>query len=87
MNKVMNPVSKNKRTSLNNELSTSYEMTTVIKGVCVVKHFNDKPLYKQSAEKILIYTNERKDTDIVFRQPPKEKPVFKEGVVLNVFKK
>ena len=52
-----------------------------------MKKFNEEPLYKSSAGQILVYTHERKDTDIRFRQPPKETPVFKEEVILNVFKK
>lgn len=60
---------------------------SVIRGVRIVKCYNEKPLYKPSAAKILVYSEEKKKTDIKFKQPPKEDPIFKEEVIRNVFKK
>lgn len=87
MIRSVKPTLKGIRTSLNNKPLSSYKIVTVAKGVYILRDFNDAPLYKPSAGKILVYTREKKDTDIVFKHPPIEKPVFKEGVVYNVFKK
>ena len=75
--------------TLNNTL-TDCDSMSVIRGVCIVKCYNEKPLYKSSVGKILVYPKdpkEKKKTDIEFKQPPKEEPIFKEEVIRNVFKK
>ena len=89
MPKVMDVMLENTHVSRKNKSLSPFKEAIVAKGVCVVRKFDEKPLYKPSAGKILIFDNERKEDDIVFRRPPKEQPAFKseEGVVRNVFKK
>ena len=79
---------KNTHVSRKNKSPSHFKKAIVAKGVYVVRRFDEKPLYKPSAGKILIFDNERKEGDIVFRRPPKEEPVFtSEGVIRSVFKK
>lgn len=89
MTKVRSYTQRNGQASFGKSALYRSKMPPTTRGVYVVKEFKEEPLYKQSAGKILVYGSEKKDTDIVFRRPPKEQPAFKseEGVVRNVFKK
>lgn len=89
MTKVRNRTQKNGQASFGRGVLYKSVMSPNTRGVYIVREFKEEPLYKQSAGRILVYGSEKKDTDIVFRRPPKEQPAFKseEGVVRNVFKK
>lgn len=89
MTKITNPVQKNKRVSFGGNSVHRRVIPPNTRGVyIIVREFMDEPLYKPSAGKILTYEGKKKDTDIVFRRPPTEKPVFtSKEVICNVFKK
>lgn len=89
MTKVRSQTQRNRQVSSIKGTLCKSMMPPSTGGICVVREFKEKPLYKPSAGKILTYGSQKKGSDIVFRRPPNEQPVFKseEGVVRNVFKK
>lgn len=45
----------------------------------------DTPLYKSSANKILVFDSDGKTGGIVFKRLPDEQPIFTERMIKNVF--
>ena len=45
----------------------------------------DTPLYKSSANKILVFDSDGKAGSIIFKRLPDEQPIFTERMIKNVF--
>lgn len=51
----------------------------------LVGRTRDTPLYKSSANKILVFDSDGKTGGIVFKRLPDEQPIFTERMIKNVF--